>query len=142
MNTEIFPIKTKLACMKPHFLSSNWDFWGFMASMLCAIHCTALPLILTVSSLGVLSFLDNIWVEIIMISIALVVATTSLLNGFRRHHHRNRAMMLAFLGFVLMGLGMAWEGIWWEAALSGLGGVLVAISHFVNWRLIHTVPKQ
>ncbi len=124
--------------MKSQFLSFNLDLWGFVASMLCALHCTALPIMLTVSSLGVLSFLDNIWVEIIMIGIALVVATTSLLNGFWRHHHRSRAMVLASMGFMMIGLGLVWEGIWWEAALSGFGGILVAVSHFINWRLIRS----
>ncbi len=129
--------------MKPKFWSSNWDFWGFLASMLCAIHCAALPLILTFSSLGALSFLDNIWVEFIMITIALVVATTSLINGFFKHHHKISVIFLALLGFMMIGLGITSENEWREATFSGIGGVLVAISHIINWRFIHRVnPKK
>jgi len=46
------------------FINNNIDFWGFLASSLCALHCAAIPLILLFGSLGSFSWLANHNVEL------------------------------------------------------------------------------
>ena len=121
--------------MKNQFVSWNLDFVGFSASLLCAIHCAALPFLLTLAPLAGLQFLDNHWIEIGMIILSLFIATSSLLGSYRTHR-RYGALMIAMLGFGLILAGKLLEGEWQEMLFTSSGGFAIAIAHIVNWNLI------
>jgi hypothetical protein len=55
--------------MKTNFKSKTVDQLGITASLACAIHCAALPFLITTLPLLGLDFLANKWIEIVMISI-------------------------------------------------------------------------
>ncbi|MEM6642639.1 MAG: MerC domain-containing protein [Bacteroidota bacterium] len=122
--------------MKNQFVGFHLDFIGFTASMLCALHCAALPLLLTLGPLAGLQFLDNPWIEYTIIIISLIIATSSLLSSYREHHRKPLALMIAILGFVLIGLGRLEGPEWAESVLTSCGGSLIAVAHLVNWNLI------
>jgi len=122
--------------MKKQFVSFNLDFFGFSASMLCAIHCAALPFLLTMAPLAGLQFLDNHWIEYAIILLSLVIATNSLVGSYRKHHKSFLALGIAIFGFALIGAGQVLEPEWREVVLTASGGAIVAIAHIVNWRLI------
>ena len=119
---------------KSSFFSLNLDFVGFTASMLCAVHCAAVPLLLTFGALSGLAWLETPWIEMSFIGVSLVVASWSLLRSYLIHHQKFTAISVVLLGFLLIVTSrFAAEG--WEPALTVLGGVAIAVAHIINWRM-------
>ncbi len=123
--------------MKNQFIGLNLDFLGFSASMLCAIHCAALPFLLTLAPLAGLQFLDNHWIEYSIILVSLVIASNALAHGYRRHHKNVLPLIIAGMGFMLVGIAQVMHGELLEVLLMTAGGTTIAISHLVNWRYIN-----
>ncbi len=115
------------------FFSWHWDLAGFAASALCAIHCLAWPILLSLpafaSSLG--SGLP--WLEPALIALAVVLATWALGRGYWQVHRSWRPLAWAALGFGLIAVGR-WLGGNWEPPGTISGGMIVAWAHVVNWR--------
>ncbi len=115
--------------------SINLDRIGITASTLCAIHCALVPVFLTTLPLLGLDFLANGWVEISMILLSIVLGTFSLGMSYRKQHRKLWPFVVLFSGFALIGLGH-FSGIETiEPILIPLGGLMVAGSHLLNWRL-------
>lgn len=115
------------------------DRVGATASLLCALHCAALPFVLTVLPALGLGFLGDHRFERVFIAFASVLALTTLIRGYRRHR------MPGALSLLVPGLILLWTGGWifdtgsapvLHAALVTLGGSCVALAHFVNMRLM------
>ncbi|MEM9328704.1 MAG: MerC domain-containing protein [Bacteroidota bacterium] len=123
--------------MKNQFVGWHLDFVGFSASLLCALHCAALPFLLTLAPLAGLQFLDNHWVEISLILLSFFIASNALMHGYRRHHHRWLPLVIAVFGFVLIGIAQALESEFTELVLMPLGGITIAIAHLINWKFIN-----
>ena len=122
--------------MKNTFVGLHLDFLGFSASMLCAIHCAALPFLLSMAPLAGLQFLDNHWIEYSIILLSLFIASNSLIGSYRKHHQKFLALIIALIGFSLVGLGQVLEAEWKEVLFTSTGGAIIAIAHLVNWKLI------
>ena len=117
--------------------SINLDFLGFSASMLCAIHCALLPFVMTVGTLGGLSWLDTPWIEISFILLSVVLASLSLYPAYNKGHKDAKPLKVAAIGFLLLFLSrLGGHGTAVEVIPIVGGGVLIAISHFLNWRLL------
>lgn len=115
--------------------SVNLDRIGITASTLCAIHCALVPIFLTTLPLLGLDFLANEWVEIIMILVSILLGTLSLSISYRKQHRKLLPFFVLFTGFAIIGIGH-FSGIEsLEPILIPLGGLIVAGSHLVNWRL-------
>ncbi len=119
--------------MKNQFVGLHPDFMGFSASLLCAVHCAALPFLLTLAPLAGLQFLRNPWVEYALILISFGIACYALIPGYRRHHRKPLALILVLLGFLLIGAARFLEP---EAVLTSSGAVLIAIAHLINWKQV------
>jgi len=119
--------------MKSFIKSGKLDRLGMTASLACAIHCAVLPLVVTSLPLIGLEFLANVWVEISMILLSVVIGTWSLATTYKKLG--NLAPVLTLLtGFVLIAAGhFFWHDM--EALLIPLGGLTVAGAHFMNWKL-------
>ena len=111
------------------------DFIGSSASLLCALHCAALPLLLSLAPLAGLGFLRNPWIEYSVILLSLSIASYALMHGYRRHH-QPRALVWVAVGFVLIGTGHLSSAEWKEITLTSGGATMVAIAHLINWRQI------
>jgi hypothetical protein len=112
----------------------NLDFLGMSASLLCAVHCSVLPLLLTVGLLGGFSWLEHPAVEITFIFSSLMLAWLSLLPGWRRGHGRIEPVLTMLVGFGLIVLAHVFHEQY-EGLLMTLGGLAIAVAHFLNWRL-------
>ncbi|MEJ7558414.1 MAG: MerC domain-containing protein [Pedobacter sp.] len=122
--------------MKSLIKVERLDQWGMTASIACAIHCAALPLVTTALPLLGLEFLANVWVEIIMIILSLVLGTWSLLGTFGKHKDIMPILILT-IGFLFISGGhFIWHDL--EAILIPLGGFTLAGAHFINWKLVRT----
>jgi len=120
------------------------DHIGATGSMLCAVHCAALPLVLALMpALG--AGLAGAGFEIGFIVFASAMALSSLLLGYRRHR------ALRALLFLLPGLALLWSAVLIpplhhnviaHAVAMALGGTLIATSHLINLRLTHQRSSQ
>ena len=123
--------------MKNQFVGLHMDFLGFSASLLCAIHCAALPLLLSMAPLAGLQFLDNHWVEYGLILFSFLIASNALVHGYRKLHKRPSPLIVATAGFVAIGVAQAMETEWTEMILMPVAGVTIAVAHIVNWKFIN-----
>jgi len=120
--------------------SRGWklaDRIGAAASFLCAIHCAALPFVLSLLPLLGLEFLADHRFERAFVMFACALALLTLVNGYRRHR-RPTPLLCAFPGLSLLLLGVTVAedySIVLHSVLVTCGGVLVAAAHFVNLRL-------
>jgi len=122
----------------PSSLARYADRFGATASFLCAVHCAALPLVLGVLPALGLGFLADHGFERWFVAFASVLATGSLMFGFRRHQNP-RALALLVPGIAVLAMGVVYEPtpIGLHAALVTSGGLLVAFAHVMNQRLSH-----
>lgn len=116
-------------------LNINKDIIGFAASMLCAIHCVALPLILTVSTLSGLAFLGNHLIEFVFLIISAIIATWSLIPAFKKHQ-KKLPIAIAIIGFIFLITSRFLPCGPTEHYVTAVGGFTVAISHLLNWKYL------
>ena len=112
----------------------NPDAAGFFTSLLCAIHCSAIPVMVSLGLVGSSSWLHNHMFDWVVIGTGVVIATYSLLGDYLKVHRNIMPLMMAVLGFAFSIIGMI-EHHGWMLVFSVVGGLLVASSHIVNHRL-------
>ena len=118
-------------------LMTGLDRTGLYLSGACLVHCAALPLaaLLLPSAAGVL-FDHSSLLHWLLLGLAIPVSGYALLRGYR-HHQRFGPLVVGFLGLLLMTLGVSHllsNSL--EIPLTLVGATVVAISHFLNIRLI------
>ena len=123
--------------MEERFFSFNKDFVGFLASLTCAVHCSLLPIALTFGALSGLAWMERPWVEAVFIILSIIIATWSLADGYFNKHKNFKAIGIVIVGFGFIILSRFVEGNW-EAILTTLGGIGIAVAHYVNWSLLKT----
>ena len=115
---------------------SHLDTVGACVSFACAVHCIALPLVITLLPLLGLGFLAGHAFESAMLIISVSLATASLCWG--SSIHGNRQILLFLLAAILLfSIGFfMFEGTnhW---VLIGLGGFCLMTGHILNRRMCH-----
>lgn len=116
------------------------DRIGAIGSLLCAIHCALLPLVIAVlPSLGVAAWLGSSFEEAFVL-FATALGLFSMAWGYRRH----RAVQA--LSLLIPGLAVLWVGVLYQplhesviphAIAMTFGGTLVGLAHLANLRLNH-----
>ena len=113
-------------------LRQRLDRVGMVLSGLCALHCLAGLVLVTVMGLGGGVLLDPS-IHRIGLAIALVVGGATIGIGAYRHG-RVLPLALGTVGLSLMALAL-WTGhSAYEAALTICGVAMVALAHFINMR--------
>ena len=116
------------------------DRVGATGSMLCAVHCAALPLVLAIAPAIGAGFANHTF-EIGFIAFASLLGLTSLILGYRRHR-----VGLA-LSLLVPGIALLWcavlieplhENLIAHAIAMACGGSLIACAHLLNLRLTHS----
>lgn len=121
-------------------LTTRLDRIGMTASTLCAIHCAVIPFVISVLPLWGLSFLAEEWMEVSMIGLTLTIGIWSLGLSWRKH--RKVAAIAIFLsGFLFISLGHVFGHGRTEHLFLPLGGLIIALSHFINWRITKEMFK-
>ena len=110
----------------------NWDALGIGASLACAIHCALLPLFLSSLPLFGIEILDNVYFEVGMIGLALVIGSYSLYHGYKRHHHSLLPLTLFFAGFSFLVLKQFF--IHYHTWLLIPAVVLIIAAHLINYK--------
>jgi hypothetical protein len=116
------------------------DRVGATGSLVCAVHCALLPLLIAaLPSLGVAVWLGEGF-ERVFVVFATLLGLFSVVWGYRRH----RAVRA--LGLLLPGLAVLWLGNLYaplhhalipHAIAMTFGGTLVGLAHLANLRLNH-----
>lgn len=115
------------------------DNTGACLSFTCAIHCLAMPLLVTILPLIGLSFLVSEPAELAIIGGAVVLALGSIVWGIR-HHRSWRAFLVLVVGIAFIATAhSSAEGVF-EVILHSSGGILLATAHLVNRHLCKTCP--
>lgn len=120
---------------KEGFLSANLDFLGFSASIACALHCAAIPLVLTLSSISNLGFLENPLLEGGILLLGAIIALLSLLPGYYKKHHKIGPLILIGAGFMIILGGKLQDQALLEGIFTAIGAALLAAAHYSNWKL-------
>ena len=114
--------------------SSRLDSAGMTASILCAIHCAIVPLLITVLPLAGLGFLANPFIEWSMIIFTLCIGIYAIGLSYLRAHHKLLPSILLIIGFLIIIAGHLFVKGWREAIIVPAGGLLIATAHFFNYR--------
>ncbi len=113
------------------------DRVGATASLLCAIHCAALPFVLALLPLVGLGFLAGHAFERGFVLFAATLASVAFVHGYRCHRRR-WPLALALPGLVLLVAGVCVDidvAVTAHTVMVVIGGSLVACAHLVNLRL-------
>lgn len=119
--------------MKDQFVGIHMDFLGFAMSLLCAIHCAGLPLLLSLMPLLGLGFLENPWIEYGIIMMSFLIASYALARGYIKFHKKPLAFFCVLIGFSLIVAANILHTEAFEIALTSSGALIVSLAHFVNW---------
>jgi hypothetical protein len=114
------------------------DRIGATGSLLCAVHCAALPLLIAIlPSLGIASWLSEDFEEWFAV-FATVLGSFALIAGYRRHRALH-ALVLLVPGLLLIWVGVMYSplhhSVLPHAVVMTLGGSLIALAHLANLRL-------
>jgi|SRR6185437_1391053 len=120
--------------MRPSKHSSKLDNIGMTASILCAVHCAIVPLLITSLPLLGLGFLANPFIEWSMIIFALCIGVYAIGLSYFRIHRKRLPMALLITGFLIIIAGHLFITSWKEAIIVPIGGLLIATAHFFNFR--------
>jgi MerC mercury resistance protein len=113
------------------------DRLGAVASLACATHCAAMPLLIGLLPLIGLGFLANEHTEWALVGFSLGVGSLSLIPSYARKHRQWRPLLLfAFgAGLIIAVRLLAEDGSRLEAPAMTLGALLIAFAHMINRRL-------
>jgi tetrahydromethanopterin S-methyltransferase subunit C len=78
------------------------DAFGIATSVVCAVHCAVLPLVLTTLPLFGINIIHNNFFEAGMISLAFAIGSLALCHGYKRHHHRSLPLLIFSAGFIFL----------------------------------------
>lgn len=115
------------------FFGFNLDFAGAATAMLCAVHCAAFPLLLSVGLIS--NTYHNHTFDLVLMAIGVAIAGYILIKDFSSSHKNVFPLTLAGLGFIVLFAGIQTHGE--HFYLNVLGGLLIVASHFLNWKLSH-----
>lgn len=110
------------------------DRAGFMVSALCAVHCLAVPILLSFAAFGSLA-LDHPSFEHLVLGVSATLGVGSLLPSYFKHHRKFTALGVLMLGLLLIGLGRFVDHRIAEVLLTTSGALGVAIGHTINFKL-------
>lgn len=115
-------------------LRDRLDLLGTALSVGCAIHCMALPLIVSLLPLLGLSFIGHRTFDIVMFSITILIASASLCWGTRIHKNFG-VLFLLLAAVVFFALGGFHAHDLADGLLVGTGGFCLATAHLINRKL-------
>ncbi len=124
--------------VKNYFAHQRVDALGALLSLSCALHCLAMPLLVTILPLLGLGFLASERAELIIVGAA-ALALGSVVWGMKHHKSWGAFLILVVAVAFIATAHITSEGTF-EVALHATGGVLLAAAHLLNRHLCKTCP--
>jgi len=113
----------------------NWDALGIGTSILCAIHCALLPVLMGSLPVFGVNIIHNLAFEWGMIALAFAVGSYSLFHGYIKHHRSLLPVLIFSFGFIFLVLKQFFAQ--YETLFLIIAVVLIISAHFYNYRLCH-----
>lgn len=107
---------------------------GIWLSIACAVHCAAMPLVLTLTPLAGLEVLHSLWAEALLLGVGFFFGGRALWNAYRHGHGNVQPLLMGLAGFVLVVLGLFVAEHELEPWLVGGGALLVGIAQIFSVR--------
>jgi hypothetical protein len=110
---------------------------GAVASLACAAHCAAMPLLIGLLPILGLSFLAHEQTEIVLAGLSIGIGIFSLIPSYARKHRQWRPLLLFVSGasLIIAVKLLTEEGSHLEAPAMMFGALLIACAHIINRRL-------
>ena len=110
------------------------DTLGMGASIICAIHCAAVPFLVSISASVGLDIFQSHWFEFGILGLAVIFIASSLVPSFLKHKNA-LPLALGTLGLIAV---IANHIIWGHTSyvLSFLGAITIATGHYKNYHLL------
>ena len=127
----------------------NLDKIGFISSLICAIHCSIMPLLILVLPIFSLSMIVNEMFEWIFLAFSLLIGLFNLCFGYKKHKSY-KVFPILCTGFCFLVIGRIMHNHYVHQHIFHfdiynivliLGGILVAISHYLNSKLCNSCNK-
>jgi tetrahydromethanopterin S-methyltransferase subunit C len=116
-------------------LKLNWDALGIATSILCAIHCALLPVVVSTLPVFGIDIVENAVFEWGMIALAFVVGVYSLYHGFIKHHRNYLPVYIFGTGFLFLVIKQFFKQ--YEYVFLTIAVLLIIAAHYYNYRLCH-----
>jgi hypothetical protein len=110
----------------------NLDLAGAVASFICALHCIAIPIVLSLGIANSSHWLHDHTFDVVIICIGVVIASLSLVSDLKKHHSY-LPLFLVLLGFSVLSIGI-FNHDYSHTLLSVAGSSMVISAHYINWR--------
>lgn len=118
---------------QPSATTNKLERLGFWLSLACAIHCLAMPLVITLLPFVGSTFLADHQTEFWILGSSWLLAGLLLYKDFRKHRHVfPLLLLLASIGTKLIEVFVLGESF--EQILAPIGGVLIAVAYYFNWK--------
>lgn len=112
------------------------DRLGIAASVLCAIHCAAMPFAVSILPLLGLGLLLDERVEWFLILSSILIALLSLLTSYIKHHKSLKPLGIFSLGLsLILTTRLFFEEAPFEVVGVVVGAFFVTAAHLKNWHL-------
>ncbi len=109
------------------------DKVGMTTSLLCAVHCLALPFLLSAGLISGVSWINHHLLEWCLIVLAILIAGKSFIHSYRHKHRSTLPMTMAAIAFVFLLTSRMIADEFAGHFLTAVGGVILAVGHYVNW---------
>lgn len=106
------------------------DGLSVAVSLLCLVHCVALPLLVSVLPLWRITALQDARIEWATLGLTLLIGGWAIRKGYK-HHHQKSIFALFLAGVSMVALGSFFDDA--EMALKGAGAACVIFAHLRNW---------
>ena len=107
------------------------DKVGVCTSILCMIHCLAIPILLIMGIDSILLLIDQEWIELTIIGISFVIGLIAFIGGYLQHK-QHFVPVLFIAGFLLLinGESVVHTGV--SITLSVTGALVILYAHVQN----------
>ena len=120
---------------KAEVRSGKLDLWGSVISFACAIHCLALPILISTGSLVMISEADYEMTEAFILIPSVIICSWSVGRSIKVHK-KSLPLILFILSLVALSFGKFFHLEAQETLLSTTGAILLASAHLTNRRLL------
>jgi hypothetical protein len=113
-------------------LKKHIDLFGLISSGLCAVHCLALPVLISLGFLGTIgSSMSHLISEVLVVVASTILVALSIYKGLKAHESATPYWFFAFgLVTIIVGLFYGYH------LLMAAGGISLAVGHLLNHKLL------
>jgi len=116
------------------YIINKLDALGMGVGIACAIHCALFPVLFSSGMFAGIAWLDHVFIDLLFLIASLYFAFNSLIKSYIKVHKNWIPMAIAFAGISLIAFVLL-QHKHDQILLPTLGGVLLAVAHFYNYRI-------